>query len=120
MRIAHQQRAFAGQLLEAAGHRLAVAGATLALATLFIAACAGTPVRVAPSVPQVQPPPEALTVAERYVSVETPAEELDSLATWPTPDGRTWLIATGKSSHRLVVYDADSGVVGYRPVSASR
>ena len=31
-----------------------------------------------------------------------PADELDSLATWPTEDGLTWLIATGKSTHRLV------------------
>ena len=38
-----------------------------------------------------------------------PSDELDSLATWPTEDGKTWLIATGKSSHRLVVFDADTG-----------
>ena len=38
-----------------------------------------------------------------------PSDELDSLATWTAEDGRTWLIATGKSTHRLVVYDADSG-----------
>jgi 3-phytase len=89
------------------------AGAARALATpllvaVLVAACAGTPGREAPSA-AVRPAPEALTVAERYVSAETPAEELDSLATWPAPDGRTWLIATGKSSHRLTVYDADSG-----------
>ena len=90
------------------------AGASLALATLLIAACAGVPGRQAAPVAAVPPAsvstaPEALTVTERYVSVETPAEELDSLATWPAPDGRTWLVATGKSSHRLVVYDAESG-----------
>ena len=33
---------------------------------------------------------------------QAPPDELDSLATWPAEDGRTWLIATGKSSHRLV------------------
>ena len=90
------------------------AGATLALATLLIAACAGTPGRVQPPHAPVQPAsvrpaPEARVIAERYVTAETPAEELDSLATWTSPDGRTWLIATGKSSHRLTVYDADSG-----------
>ena len=49
------------------------------------------------------------TVPERYVSSEVPGEELDSLATWATPDGRVWLIASGKSSDRLTVFDADTG-----------
>ena len=48
-------------------------------------------------------------VPERFVSPEHPGEELDSLATWRHPDGTTWLIATAKSSHRLVVFDADTG-----------
>mgnify|MGYP006313220253 FL=1 len=48
-------------------------------------------------------------VAEAYVSPEAPSEEFDSLATWRHPDGSTWLIATAKSSHRLVVFDADTG-----------
>jgi 3-phytase len=48
-------------------------------------------------------------VAEAYVSPEAPNEEFDSLATWRHPDGSTWLIATAKSSHRLVVFDADTG-----------
>ena len=54
-------------------------------------------------------PPAVLTVAERYVSEDRPQDELDSLATWTAEDGRTWLIASAKSTHRLVVYDADSG-----------
>lgn len=53
--------------------------------------------------------PQVVTVPERYVSEETPADELDSLATWPTDDGHTWVIATGKSSHKLALYDGDSG-----------
>ena len=53
--------------------------------------------------------PRVITVPERYVSAETPSDELDSLATWTTDDGRTWVIATGKSSHTLSVYDGDSG-----------
>ena len=48
-------------------------------------------------------------VPERYISTENPGEELDSLATWRHPDGTVWLIATAKSKHRLVVFDADSG-----------
>src|SRR5690606_24833069 len=30
-------------------------------------------------------------------------------ATWRAPDGKTWLIATGKASDQLLVYDGDSG-----------
>lgn len=48
-------------------------------------------------------------VAETYVSPEVPGDELDSLATWRHADGTTWLIATAKSSHRLAVFDADTG-----------
>lgn len=48
-------------------------------------------------------------VPERYVSPAHPGVELDSLATWPAPDGRTWLIASAKSAHTLMVFDADTG-----------
>ena len=48
-------------------------------------------------------------VAEAWESREFPEEELDSLATWATPDGGIWVIASAKSTHRLVVYDGDTG-----------
>ena len=84
-----------------------------ASAALFLAACSTLP-QPAPSAPPAAAatPAAAPTVhgiAEAWVSAETPAEELDSLATWTGEDGSTWLIATGKSSHRLVVYDAETG-----------
>lgn len=61
------------------------------------------PTPTAPAAPTVQ------TVPERFVSAETPADELDSAAAWTTEDGRTWVLVTAKSGHRLVVYDGDSG-----------
>ncbi len=73
---------------------------------LVLAACAAPAIRPAP------PAPEAIrstVVPERYVSPEDPGDELDSLATWPTEDGHLWLIATAKSTHRLVVFDAETG-----------
>ena len=88
---------------------------TTALAALLLAACAATaPPRATPPPPASTAPPTAaappaLIVAERYASAESPQDELDSLATWTTEDGRTWLIASAKSSHRLVVFDGDSG-----------
>ncbi|TWI09432.1 3-phytase [Lysobacter ruishenii] len=50
-------------------------------------------------------------IPESFVSAEIRGEELDSLATWPAEDGHTWLIATAKTSHRLLVFDADSGAL---------
>lgn len=78
----------------------------LAALTLLLSlnACAASPQREG-TAPQAAP----LTITETFVSTESPADELDSLATWHHPDGATWLIATAKSSHRLVVYDADTG-----------
>ena len=53
--------------------------------------------------------PAVQVVPEGFISAETPAEELDSAAAWTAPDGHTWVIVTAKSSHRLDVYDGDSG-----------
>jgi len=82
-----------------------------AIALLLLAGCA----TVAPpaSVPVSaitgpSPTPDAV-VKEAWISTGDPAEELDSLAVWPTEAGGAWLIATAKSSDQLVVFDADSG-----------
>jgi 3-phytase len=89
-----------------------------ACAALLLAACATTAPRdAAPPTPSAPQPasmpgtaaPPVLTVPEAWESARTPAEELDSLATWTSPDGATWLIASAKSTHRLVVYDAQDG-----------
>ncbi len=50
-----------------------------------------------------------VVVGETFVSQAADEDELDSLATWRHPDGAQWLIASGKSSHRLVVFDAETG-----------
>lgn len=81
--------------------------ALLACATAgLLAACAAT-------APVVAPPgaaaPGTARIAERYVAGELGAEELDSLTTWAAPDGRTWLLASGKASDRLSLFDADTG-----------
>ncbi|MET0892057.1 MAG: phytase [Pseudoxanthomonas sp.] len=76
----------------------------------LLAACRTTPVPPTSSahVPKAYTPVDAV-VPEAWISTESPEDELDSLAVWPTEDGHTWLIATAKSSHRLVVYNAESG-----------
>ena len=84
----------------------------LTLATALLGACATTS-PTAPEVPAAKPvvgaAPQPVTVPEAYVSSEMPEQELDSLATWPGADGLNWLIATGKSGHDLVVFDAEDG-----------
>ena len=78
-------------------------------AVLLLAACATPRLPAPPSSGQAPPPAAVATVPERYVTADSPDDELDSLATWTTEDGATWLIATAKTSHQLVVFDADSG-----------
>ncbi|WP_133477367.1 phytase [Cognatilysobacter segetis] len=84
---------------------------------LLIAALAAALAGCATSRPAVAPPApatpvadtSAVTVAERFVSVEDAADELDSPAAWTAEDGRTRVVVTAKSTHRLVVFDGDSG-----------
>jgi 3-phytase len=81
---------------------------------LLVASCAGPGKRSdpPPALPiAVADGADAATVPERYVSVELSADELDSLAVWPTPEGGLWLLATGKAGHRLTLFDAASGRV---------
>ncbi|MEB1261197.1 phytase [Xanthomonas campestris pv. campestris] len=48
-------------------------------------------------------------VPEAFITALTPADNLDSPASWIAPDGSRWLIATAKATHALVVFDGDSG-----------
>ena len=80
-----------------------------ALCTLLLAtvACTGTAPR--PGIPAASATAATVAVAEAFVSEAHENEELDSLATWPTEDGGLWVIATAKATHRLKVFDGDSG-----------
>ncbi len=48
-------------------------------------------------------------VVERYTTTPSPTDNMDSVATWRAPNGKTWLIATAKDVDNLVVFDADTG-----------
>ena len=75
---------------------------------LLLAACASTsPPHPPTSAPAAVPAPSL--VAETWVSQDMRDEELDSLATWVTDAGGTWLLATGKATHRLALFDGDTG-----------
>ncbi|RNF86005.1 phytase [Montanilutibacter psychrotolerans] len=109
----HDRAATATQSTGAAAAN-AARHASAALIALALAACASTrPHDSSTSSLQAKPAGMATTapvvVTERFVSQPSGGDELDSLATWPTPEGGTWLVATAKSSHQLVVFDGDSG-----------
>lgn len=81
-----------------------------ALCAVLIAACASTPSPpTSPSAEPLAPAAPAAILAEAWISASAADDELDSVAAWPTEQGGLWLIATAKSSHRLVVHDGDSG-----------
>lgn len=77
-------------------------------AAFLLAACASAP---RPATTPASPAAARVStvIAEAWISPDVPGEELDSLATWTGGDGRTLVFATGKSSHRLTVFDADDG-----------
>ena len=74
---------------------------------LLLTACATAP-GFAPTSPANMAAPSTL-VAETWISPDVRGEELDSLASWVDEDGRTLLLATGKSGHRLSLFDGDTG-----------
>lgn len=74
----------------------------------LLAACASVP-RPDAGTPTFTADRDDVVVAETWVSDGDPADEIDSLAVWPTEDGQAWLIATAKATHRLIVFDAASG-----------
>src|SRR5690606_13694657 len=47
----------------------------------------------------------AAAVPEAFATPMTPGDNIDSVASWTGPDGKVLLLATAKSTHRLVVYD---------------
>ncbi|HUF51233.1 MAG TPA: hypothetical protein VMN60_10385 [Longimicrobiales bacterium] len=72
-----------------------------AVVAVLLAACGGSP-SPSPVVPVV-------VVREAYVTPPEPASNIDSPAVWLGGAGEAWVIATGKWTSRLHVYDAASG-----------
>lgn len=81
------------------------------IALLALCACASQP-------PRPEPPPAPLgdgVAATRipisFTSAEVAGAGLDSIATWLSPEGDTWVISSGKESGQLFVFDGLSGVL---------
>jgi 3-phytase len=77
--------------------------------SVVLAACAGRPPREAPAADVTGDGIAATAVAEAFVTALSPVDNIDSIATWITPEGGTWLIATAKESGHLIVFDGESG-----------
>jgi 3-phytase len=49
------------------------------------------------------------TVPEAFLTALTPEHNVDSPASWQNGEGATWVLATTKDTHALLVYDGDTG-----------
>ena len=49
------------------------------------------------------------SVPEAFITALTPEHNVDSPASWQTAEGSTWVLATTKDTHALLVYDGDTG-----------
>lgn len=89
---------------------------------LLLAGCAQAPQRATVDPAAFAPEPDAaedvttamsgvqfVTVPERFITTPMPQENLDTPAAWAAPDGALWLLATAKGTHRLQLFDGDSG-----------
>lgn len=81
----------------------------VALALAYLAGCATVQEQSRQSAQNAAPAADTTLIPEAYITEEHAADELDSLAAWPKDDGGLWVIGTAKSTHRLVVFDGDSG-----------
>ena len=86
-----------------------------ALATALLAGCSkpatpGSGQAASPAATDLASETRAVaTIAEAFLSPMTPDDNIDSPASWQTPDGKVWLIATAKATDKLVVYDGSTG-----------
>ncbi|WP_242101252.1 MULTISPECIES: phytase [unclassified Lysobacter] len=83
---------------------------------VFLAACASAPVTDREPDEGAEHEPlladagiAHVVVPEAFVTASTPADNIDSPASWLAPDGGRWLLATAKATDLLIVYDGASG-----------
>ena len=89
--------------------RSPIVGLCLVLVLASLVACGGRRVVVERTPDPVGDGLASTEVHEAFVTTLDSVANIDSIATWLSPDGNTWLIATAKDSAQLIVFDADSG-----------
>ncbi len=85
--------------------------AATAVLTLALAACSGqaNPPATTEADDQDAADLGPALVREAFASPMTPEDNIDSVASWTAPDGQVLVLATAKSTDRLVVYDGFTG-----------
>ncbi|MCD9086823.1 phytase [Stenotrophomonas sp. SY1] len=80
---------------------------------LLLTACHPSPKAAQPpsvaDIAEGAKPAPAVRITEAFLTPMTPADNIDSPASWRAPDGALWLIATAKTTDKLVVYDGQTG-----------
>lgn len=87
----------------------------IVITALFLSACSSKVSKEPDEAMEVDPllsaqKIEYASVSESFITPLTPADNIDSSASWNAPDGSTWLIATAKATDKLVIYDGDTGL----------
>ncbi len=87
---------------------------TVVVATCLVLAGCGERVAVGPTPDAGVGVPASGTrdipeVQEAFLTPMTPEDNIDSPTSWTTADGQRWLIATAKTTDKLVVYDGQTG-----------
>jgi 3-phytase len=75
----------------------------------LLVACAGPPQRPAPASVPAGDGLASTVITEAFVSAPVPEVEVDSLATWFSPEGETRVIASGKHAGVLLLFDGEDG-----------
>lgn len=95
--------------LRVIAHRLVARSLAACVCALTLTACVGPVTRVVPADVQAGDGVASVQIAEAFIGAAMPDAEIDSLATWLTPEGQTWVIASAKQVGQVFVYDGDTG-----------
>ena len=101
----------AGSYGRSASRRVARLGIAASLLALALAGCGGqaTPAATDESTGADAADLGPALVREAFASPMTPEDNIDSVASWTSPDGQVLVLATAKATDRLVVYDGFTG-----------
>lgn len=83
--------------------------AALLLSLALLGACASQPRRAPAPVLPAGDGLAATVIEEAFVSVSLEGAEVDSLATWTSPEGEVRVIASAKHAGRLLMFDGEDG-----------
>ncbi len=81
----------------------------LCLALSLLAACASVPSRSPVAVPEPGDGYAVTTIPESFSTPRDARLVLDSIASWVSPEGTSWVISTAKQANLLLAFDGDSG-----------